>query len=82
MVPADRNDLCEVPSNCTLTLEPIPLQKSLFRRRCLPAEYGVAVGEAAEAGDWVAVEMGEFELCLQTERLIERDGAVLIGEVF
>ena len=65
---------------CRSSLEPVLLlQKRPLLRRALPAQHRVAVREAAEAGDDVAVAAGPFRKIRLAERLLESDGALLVA---
>src|SRR6188474_122924 len=65
-----------VPSSA---LEPAAIQKRLFLRRGRAAEHGVAMREAAEAADDVAVLFGVFQIVI-TRRAIKFDAADLVGQ--
>src|ERR1043166_6254454 len=60
-------------------LEPAAVQKRLLLRGRLAAEHGVAMREAAEAADDVAVLLGVFQVLI-ARRAVKLDAAELVGE--
>src|SRR5262249_54983779 len=61
--------------------EAAAVEERLLLRGGCAAEHGVAVGESAEAADDVGVQFRPFEGVGIAARAVERDAALLVGEI-